>query len=143
MLLGCETTVREAPLVAKSDNKSLTISNINYDKLTKIVSYSIENKGKLSLFTGCPFVIEKYDEKNGWSKTSLTNNIAFIEIAIVIEEGGIYTDNIDLSKIKKIKDGYYRIVKEYSGENETITQYIQFEVSGNDLIEFQSYNKTN
>ncbi|MGL5314282.1 MAG: immunoglobulin-like domain-containing protein [Peptostreptococcaceae bacterium] len=143
MGIGCDDTVSKVPKVTKSEYENLDISNISYNKSTQIVSYKLVNEGNYNLTTGYPFIIEKYDDKNGWSRTDLTDELAFIEIAIVLEGNNSYTESIDLSKIRRLKDGYYRIVKEYSSEKEKIVQYIQFEVSDNDLINLESYNKIN
>ncbi len=143
LLIGCSTKYTElkTPKVPESTYQNLFVSNINYDKSTRAISFKTENKGTTELTTGLFYTIEKYDKKDGWIKTNLTDNLVVIEIALIIKPGKAIDEKIDMSQIAPLNDGYYRVVKLYNDGENTIVQYIQFEVSGDKLFNFSTYNK--
>ena len=142
LLIWCSTkdSEIESPKVLESTNQNLFLSDINYDKSTRTISFKTKNKGSTELNTGLFYSIEKYDKEGGWTKTDLTDSLVFIEIALIIEPGKTINEKIDLSQIQPLKNGCYRIVKQYNDEENTIIQYIQFKVNDDELFNFYTYN---
>lgn len=142
LLFGCSTkdTEIEAPKIPESKYSNLSLSDISYDKTTKTISFKTENKGSTELTTGLFYTIEKYNEKDGWTKTNLTDNLVVIEIALIIEPGKAIDEKIDMSQIEPLKNGHYRIVKQYNDGENAIVQYIQFEIKNDELFNFNAYN---
>lgn len=139
-ITGCQSEQIEAPEVQSSDEyNNLIITNINYDKSTNIISYKIENKSNKTITTGLFYTIEKYENKS-WNKTDLTDKLVFIEIALLLNSNEAIEEQIDLSQIHKLQDGYYRIKKEYFSEEGTINQYIEFKVTDENISSFSNYN---
>ncbi|MDU2198800.1 MAG: immunoglobulin-like domain-containing protein [Peptostreptococcaceae bacterium] len=130
----------ESPKVLESTNQNLFVSDISYDKSTRTISFKTNNKGITELNTGLFYSIEKYDKEGGWTKTDLTDSLVFIEIALIIEPDKTINEKIDLSQIQPLKNGCYRIVKQYNDEENTIIQYIQFKVNDDELFNFYTYN---
>lgn len=139
-ITGCQSGQIEAPALQSSDEyKKLVVTDMNYDKSTKTISYKIENKSNEIITTGLAYTIEKYKNKN-WNKTDLTDNLLFAEIALLLNPNKTIEEKIDLSQINKLKDGYYRIKKEYFREEDTINQYIEFKVEDENISNFSNYN---
>ena len=142
MLSGCSVeTSNVIPPKEENQFEELVVNNLKYEVNENCISYNIENKGNIPIYTGMAYYIEQYNESSGWIKTDLTDNLAFIEIAIVIEPEKNYLDRIDLSNMGKLKDGYYRIVKEFIINENKILQYIQIEVKNNEVMNMKSYNE--
>ncbi|KXZ40417.1 hypothetical protein SAMN05661008_00029 [Alkalithermobacter thermoalcaliphilus JW-YL-7 = DSM 7308] len=116
------------------------ITDIYYDKSTGIIYFTINNNTDSDLFFGVGFHIEKYENGN-WKKTNLTDDLAFIEIALIAKQGEKLQDSIDLSIIKdKITPGKYRVVRSYGSDNQRIISYIEFEADrGGNFTNFNSY----
>lgn len=143
-LTGCDIeTSNIVPPKVENQFRELVIDGLKYDSSSNTISYNIENKGAQTIYTGMAYYIEKYDENNGWIKTNLTDDLVFIEIAIVIDPDKNFSDKIDVSKLENSGDGYYRIVKEFTMEEKRILQYIEIEVKDNKITSMQSYNKCN
>lgn len=139
-ITGCQSSQIEIPEVQGSNEyNNLIVTNINYDKSTNIISYKIENKSNEAITTGLAYTIEKYDN-NTWNKTNLTDNLLFAEIALLLNLNKTIEEKIDLSQINKLKDGYYRIKKEYFSQEDTINQYIEFKVEDENISNFSNYN---
>lgn len=130
------------PKKTTSKYENLLITDIKYNKEDNSISFSVENKGDTTLSTGLYYNIEKYNENEEWINTKLTDNLAFIEIALIIAPHEILQEKIDLSMINQLEDGYYRIVKNYNDENSTnIIGYVQFEVNNGNFENFIGYNQ--
>ncbi|OPJ56253.1 immunoglobulin-like domain-containing protein [Alkalithermobacter paradoxus] len=116
------------------------INDIKYDKSTGILSFTIDNNTGSDLFFGVGFHIEKYENGN-WKKTNLTDDLAFIEIALIAQQGQKLENSIDLSMIKeKITSGKYRVVRSYGSDTQRIISYIEFEADkGGNFTNFNSY----
>lgn len=136
-VVGCSSTrISHAP-----DNtyKNLAIKDLQYNKNTRTITFKTENKGNEDITTGLPYTIEKYNKKNKWEKTNLTDKLAFIDIALIIQPGKTIDERIDLSMVNITENGKYRIVKAYNVGKENINQYIEFEVNGS-IGDLNSYN---
>lgn len=143
-IIGCKDTgvsvdiIKPPEIENKYDN--LIIKDVKFNKENKLISFNVENKGNTPITTSLHYKIEKYDDNDGWIKTNLTDNIAFIEIAIMIQEYETLEEVIDLSNIDKLNDGYYRIVKTYYDEINSINGYIEFKVVGEEISDIKAYN---
>lgn len=136
-VVGCSST--ESPDIPDNTYENLVIKDLEYNKDTKTITFKTENKGNEDVITGLYYTIEKYDEKNKWEKTNLTDDLAFIQIALIIEPGKTIDEKIELSMVNIADNGKYRIVKEYNVGKENVNQYIQFEVDGS-IVDLNTYN---
>lgn len=134
---GCSST--ESPDIPENTCEDLVIKDLQYDKDTRTITFKTQNKGSKDVTTGLYYKIEKYNEENKWEKTNLTDNLAFIQIARIIEPGKTIEESIDLSMVDITEKGEYRIVKEYTIGDEDINQYIQFKVYGS-IVDLNTYN---
>lgn len=137
---GCQKRQIESVDIPSSEYEKLAVTDINYDKATKTIYFNTENKSEEIITTGLYYTIEKYKNKM-WDKTNLTDKLGVIEIGLLVNSNETLEEKIDLSQINSLKDGLYRIKKEYSITDEIINQYIQIEVKGEDVINFSSYNE--
>ena len=139
MLIGCEVNSTQTEEITESEYKELEITDIKYNKKTKNLSFLINNYSKSNIYYGYAYSIE-VKENNKWIKTNLTDELVFIEIALIVEPNKSRDGNIDLSQIKPLKNGKYRIVRDYNNDEANITQYIEFTVRDLDLTNFSAYN---
>jgi len=128
----------------QEDSKGM-IHAIQYDQQTKALSFSITNTVRSTITFGLAFTIEKSqigNNKKEWVLTDLTDDLVFIEIAVVVEPGQSHLDAISLSILKKpFTQGNYRIVRVYTAESTNITAYIEFDVNERkELSGFRAYN---
>lgn len=135
--VGCSST--DDSDVLDNTYEGLVIKDLEYNKDTKTITFKTENKGNEDVTTGLYFTIEKYNKKNKWEKTNLTDHLAFIDIALIIEPGKTIDESIDLSMVNITESGKYRIVKTYNVGKENVNQYIEFDVDGS-ITNLTPYN---
>ncbi|MBP1918021.1 immunoglobulin-like domain-containing protein [Youngiibacter multivorans] len=83
------------------------------DKQHKIV-FTARNTTDKDLVYGLSFTIDRWnEEKNLWEKTSLTDGLAFIKIALLLKPDETNTSEIDMSQIEMLVPGRYRIARDY------------------------------
>lgn len=138
-IIGCSSRSIQ-PTIPKNTYKELIIKELSHDKDTQTISFFTENKSDKNITTNLHYKIEKYNDQEQWEKTDLTDNLAFIEISLSINQNQSIKEIIDLSIIGNIPDVIYRISKKYNNGNQNITQYIQFEYINGDVIDLGSYN---
>ena len=137
--VGCSSS--KSPEIPESNYKQLVIKDLFYDKNEKTINFETENKGNEDIITSLHYTIEKYnDENNKWEETNLTDNLVFIEIALIIEGNKSIDESIDLPMADNVENGYYRIAKEYSIGEKNIVQYIQFEYNDGKIDDLNDYN---
>lgn len=137
--VGCSSS--KSPEIPESNYKQLVIKDLFYDKNEKTINFETENKGNEDIITSLHYTIEKYnDENNKWEETNLTDNLVFIEIALIIEGNKSIDESIDLPMADNVENGYYRIAKEYSIGEKNIVQYIQFEYNDGKIDDLNAYN---
>ena len=138
-MIGCSSTNIQQT-IPNNTYKELVIKELSYDKKTQTISFLTENASDKKITTSLHYKIEKYNEQKQWEKTNLTDNLAFIEIVLLIEPNESIEESIDLSMIENIPNGIYRISKNYHNGNQNIVQYIQFEYVDKNLINLNTYN---
>lgn len=78
------------------------------------ISFTVRNTTDKELVYGLGFTIDKWnEEKNLWEKTTLTDDIAFIKIAMLLKPGETNSSEIDLSQIEMLVLGRFRIARDY------------------------------
>jgi hypothetical protein len=78
------------------------------------ISFTVRNTTDKELVYGLGFTIDKWnEEKNLWEKTTLTDDIAFIKIAMLLKPGETNSSEIDLSQIEMLVPGRFRIARDY------------------------------
>lgn len=119
----------------------LTIHHITYNANEQKLHFSVTNKSNGMISFGYAYAIERYDEtKQTWQPTTLTNDLAFIEMLALIDKGQTVKDVIDLSLLKQpLANGKYRIVRTYYADAAHLTGYIEFDVVDQKLTNFQTY----
>lgn len=138
-ICGCSSS--KSPDIPESSYKELVIKDLFYDKNEKNINFKTENKGNEDIITSLHYKIEKYDDENNkWQETNLTDNLAFIEIVLIIEPNKSIDESIDLPMVDNVESGYYRIAKEYNVGEKNIIQYIQFKYDDGEIEDLVSYN---
>ncbi|WP_183249020.1 immunoglobulin-like domain-containing protein [Anoxybacillus tengchongensis] len=131
-MVKMETAVSEA---------YLAIHHITYNANEQKLHFSVTNKSNGMISFGYAYVIERYDEtKQTWQPTTLTNDLAFIEMLALIGKGQTVKDVIDLSLLNQpLANGKYRIVRTYYADAAHLTGYIEFDVIDQKLLNFHTY----
>lgn len=81
---------------------------------TNKLAFTVRNTTDKELVYGLGFTIDKWnEEKNLWEKTTLTDDIAFIKIAMLLKPGETNSSEIDLSQIEMLVPGRFRIARDY------------------------------
>lgn len=140
-ITGCQSTIINSPDTKASEYDKLIVKDISYDKSSRAISFKTENKSQDIMTTSFYYTIDKYED-NKWIKTNLTDDLVFIELALMINPNESIDEVIDLQYVKAFGNGYYRIEKQYFSDV-VINQYIQFEVKDDEIINFESYNTIN
>ncbi|WP_183242825.1 immunoglobulin-like domain-containing protein [Anoxybacillus mongoliensis] len=122
-------------------DSNLTIHDVTYDANTRKLTFSVTNKSDAVISFGYAYTIERYDEtKQTWQPTTLTNDLAFIEMLALIDKGQTVKDMIDLSLLNQpLENGKYRIVRTYYADAAHLTGYIEFDVVDQKLLNFHTY----
>jgi hypothetical protein len=132
--------------VGQTDYKEVDmISEIKYNKDTKLLSFLITNKSNSTLTYGFGYTIEIQkvtDSKIEWKLTNLTDDLAFIEMLALIEKGKTSNDTISLYGLKEaFTKGVYRIVRTFNNDTKSIIAYIEFNVDEKlELSDFKYYD---
>lgn len=119
----------------------LVIHDVTYDPNDQKLHFLVTNKSDGVISFGYAYTIEKYDEKKqAWLSTTLTNDLAFIEMLALIDKGQTVKDMIDLSLLNHpLENGKYRIVRTYYADAAHFTGYIEFDVVDQKLLNFHTY----
>ena len=119
----------------------LVIHDVTYDPNDQKLHFSVTNKSDGVISFGYAYTIEKYDKKKqAWLPTTLTNDLAFIEMLALIDKGQTVKDMIDFSLLsERLTNGKYRTVRTYYTDTAHLTGYIEFDVVDQKLTNFQSY----
>lgn len=97
----------------------------------KAIAFTVQNPLEVELTYGFAFTIEKMDEKKStWIKTTLTDDLAFIEMLGIIPSKGKVEDKINLNLITGLETARYRILRPYHTEDgRQVLLYISFDVN--------------
>ncbi|AKS37286.1 hypothetical protein NP92_00690 [Anoxybacillus gonensis] len=119
----------------------VTIHDVTYDSNKQKLHFSVTNKSDGVISFGYAYTIERYDnKKQTWLQTTLTNNIAVIEVLALVEKGQTVKDVIDFSLLNQpLENGKYRIVRTYYADTAHFIGYIEFDVADQKLSNFQTY----
>ncbi|WP_461202768.1 immunoglobulin-like domain-containing protein [Anoxybacillus sp. TBDG-1] len=122
-------------------DSNITIHDITYDANTQKLTFSVTNESDVVISFGYAYTIEQYDEKKQtWLPTTLTNDLAFIEMLALIDKGQTVEDVIDFSLLQQpLANGKYRTVRTYYTDAAHLTGYIEFDVVDQKLTNFQTY----
>ncbi|MGJ7035473.1 hypothetical protein HNQ84_001524 [Anoxybacillus eryuanensis] len=122
-------------------DSNITIHDVAYDANTQKLTFSVTNKSDAVISFGYAYTIERYDEtKQTWQPTTLTNDLAFIEMLALIGKGQTVKDVIDLSLLNQpLENGKYRIVRTYYADAAHLTGYIEFDAVDQKLLNFHTY----
>ncbi|WP_039938340.1 immunoglobulin-like domain-containing protein [Anoxybacillus gonensis] len=119
----------------------VTIHDVTYDSNKQKLHFSVTNKSDGVISFGYAYTIERYDnKKQTWLPTTLTNDIAVIEVLALVEKGQTVKDVIDFSLLNQpLENGKYRIVRTYYADTAHFIGYIEFDVADHKLSNFQTY----
>ncbi|MCQ5366129.1 hypothetical protein NOW01_14175 [Anoxybacillus salavatliensis] len=119
----------------------ITIHDVTYDSNKQKLHFSVTNKSDGVISFGYAYTIERYDnKKQTWLPTTLTNDIAVIEVLALVEKGQTVKDVIDFSLLNQpLENGKYRIVRTYYADTAHFIGYIEFDVADHKLSNFQTY----
>ncbi|MCG3085343.1 hypothetical protein JEG43_07460 [Anoxybacillus sp. LAT_35] len=131
----------EDMLKMEATDSNITIHDVTYDANAQKLHFSVTNKSNGVISFGYAYAIERYDDaKQTWQPTTLTNDLAFIEMLALIDQGQTVKDMIDLSLLKQpLENGKYRIVRTYYADAAHFTGYIEFDVVDQKLLNFHTY----
>lgn len=131
----------EDMLKLEATDSNITIHDVTYDANVQKLHFSVTNKSNGVISFGYAYAIERYDEtKQTWQPTTLTNDLAFIEMLALIDKGQTVKDMIDLSLLNHpLENGKYRIVRTYYADAAHFTGYIEFDVVDQKLLNFHTY----
>lgn len=136
---GCkaETPVeqnKEEPTNIGSDFEKAEIpfsyNGIKYDE-GKIL-FTVENTSKEEVTFGEAFKLEVGDKDLIFTEVEATKDMAFIEIAHVLNAGEKKDVSIDIASLN-LENGEYRITKDYSSKGENFEGRLQFKVEDNEV----------
>lgn len=78
------------------------------------IAFTVRNTTDKELVYGLGFTIDMWnEEKNIWEKTTLTDDLAFIKIAMLLKPDETNSSEIDLSQIEMLVPGRFRISRDY------------------------------
>ncbi|MCL6615841.1 MAG: hypothetical protein K6T39_01730 [Anoxybacillus ayderensis] len=119
----------------------VTIHDVTYDSNKQKLQFSVTNKSDGVISFGYAYTIERYDDKKQtWLPTTLTNDIAVIEVLALVEKGQTVKDVIDFSLLNgPLANGKYRTVRTYYADTAHFIGYIEFDVADQKLSNFQTY----
>ncbi|GAC91533.1 hypothetical protein KN10_1969 [Anoxybacillus flavithermus NBRC 109594] len=131
----------EDMLKLEATDSNITIHDVTYDANAQKLHFSVTNKSNGVISFGYAYAIERYDDaKQTWQPTTLTNDLAFIEMLALIDQGQTVKDMIDFSLLKQpLENGKYRIVRTYYADAAYFTGYIEFDVVDQKLLNFHTY----
>lgn len=90
------------------------LENAEVTSEPKKITFTVRNTTDKELVYGLAFTIDRWGEdKKLWEKTNLTDELAFIKIAMLLKPGETNTSDIDLSQIEMLAPGRYRIARDY------------------------------
>jgi hypothetical protein len=92
-------------------NASLQTEKPVYTREENKVKLILKNAGPTRLIFGTPYQLEK--KVDGIWRIVPLDHVAFQDIAILIEAGGVYEEWVDISGLER---GEYRIIKDYSAD---------------------------
>ncbi|KIQ94689.1 hypothetical protein LH47_01246 [Anoxybacillus thermarum] len=132
---------REDMMTTEVTDSYITIHDVTYDSKKQKLQFSVTNKSDDVISFGYAYTIERYDDKKQiWLPTTLTNDLAFIEMLALIDKGQTVTDGIDLSLLNQpLTNGKYRTVRTYYTDTAHLTGYIEFDVADQKLTNFRTY----
>ncbi|MGG6432781.1 immunoglobulin-like domain-containing protein [Anoxybacillus sp. D401a] len=132
---------REDMMTTEATDSYITIHDVTYDSKKQKLQFSVTNKSDGVISFGYAYTIERYDDKKQiWLPTTLTNDLAFIEMLALIDKGQTVKDGIDFSLLNQpLTNGKYRTVRTYYTDTAHLTGYIEFDVVDQKLTNFQSY----
>ncbi|MEG0748489.1 MAG: hypothetical protein RR408_00400 [Carnobacterium sp.] len=122
-LMSCSKPLEKTPLDDKQINQlagvSMSAEQEAYPVGTDQITVLLKNKSVEDYYYGKAFSLEK-EVDDQWFVVPFEEDIAFIEIAILLGSGEETTESIDLSLFKgKLAAGKYRVLKEVAGETLT------------------------
>lgn len=96
----------------EADLKDITMKTEKntYNLGTKEIKVYITNNSKKEVYYGLQYEIERL-ENNKWVRVPFKEQVAFIEIAYIIEPGKIGEQVIALDNLEQLTFGKYRVVK--------------------------------
>ncbi|WP_181520848.1 immunoglobulin-like domain-containing protein [Anoxybacillus ayderensis] len=132
---------REDMMTTEATDSYVTIHDVTYDSNKQKLQFSVTNKSDGVISFGYAYTIERYDDKKQtWLPTTLTNDIAVIEVLALVEKGQTVKDVIDFSLLNgPLANGKYRIVRTYYADTAHFIGYIEFDVVDQKLMNFQTY----
>ncbi|ETA81238.1 immunoglobulin-like domain-containing protein [Youngiibacter fragilis] len=105
------------------------------------ISFTVRNTTDKELVYGLGFTIDKWNEdKNIWEQTTLTDDLAFIKIAVLLKPDETNTSEIDLSQIEMLIPGRFRISREYLKDGGgALVLHIYFISDGEGMLSYGRY----
>ncbi len=126
--------VAEAKAYTTSDEVEIMVGDIALDQKNLAVWMRLTNSSDKTVLTGRPFQLYRY-ENDEWVSCETTEDLAWTLEAIMILAGQSREESCNLGFFDISKNGYYRLVKDFSIEGETHTANVEFVVDTNDSWE--------
>ena len=117
-----ELTLTKNTQIENADDIVMTIK----DKSDKELDLVIENKTDDEYVYGYVFELE-VEKDEDWYRVPFKDNVAFIEIGIILKPKSNNNENIKLDTcFGELKKGKYRIVKEFYKDEEKKKVFVEF-----------------
>lgn len=94
---------------------------------TEGIEIVIENESDETYYFGYDFSLE-IEQNDKWYLVPFKEDVAFIEIGILLEPLQTYTEQIDLSSFGKLPVGSYRVIKTFYHEMKSVSVAIPFDI---------------
>lgn len=131
-LAGCKQTTFESSPYKPTELNTLSgvtmeIEKASYPTDVEVITVAITNKTVEELFYGIAFNVE-YLDGNDWVVFPFKEEMAWIEIALLLESGATNTEEIDMTLLQNnFEPGTYRIIKDIAGKTLTAEFKIETE----------------
>ncbi|MGP6147420.1 immunoglobulin-like domain-containing protein [Jeotgalibaca sp. A122] len=132
LLAGCKQTAFEPSPYKPADLNHLSgvtmqTAEPSYPTDIESIAVTITNKSEAELFYGVAFSVE-YLDGNEWVIFPFEDEMAWIEIALILEPDATNTEELNMTLLKHdFEPGSYRIIKDIAGETLTAEFEIEME----------------
>lgn len=130
LIAGCTETAFEPSPYKPSELNNLSGATMETEKESypanvEVITLEIINKTVEEIFYGVAFSVE-YRDGNEWVVFPFEEEMAWIEIALILEPGATNKEEIDMTLLQHdFEPGTYRIVKDIAGK--TLTAEFEIE----------------
>lgn len=133
-LSGCTSPLNrfsdlEPSTVVVTENKIKgSVKEEQIESVAEKITLTFENLTDTAYYYGVDFTLEK-ELKDKWYQIPFDEDVAFIQIAMLLEANATNEEIIDLSTyFEDLPTGNYRVIKHFQAENQSVTIAPTFEV---------------